>query len=336
MTKRLIIADRQLEYIERLKAYIDRKYPSYYEIEAFCNKEELRERLQSETCEVCLFSKQMYDTLFSFKHVKLPILLEEESRQASYPEKIKWSIPKYSRISTMIQYIEAQYMEVERNRPLVYSFYAPAGGVGKTTIALGTALSYAQAGRKVFYINLEDWDSTGLFFNRQSKEVALPQASLGANSDFYLLQKNMRQDLSSQMMYWLRTTTEVDQALLECLPKFIEALIESETAQIIVLDLSQDYAFLKERLAKLSDYIMLVSDTRTHSNFKMKQFLEKTDIMNVCKDKLRWVLNQGQETSLVTALEVTSRIETLYASDAFGLCETIATNKLLKLHGLTE
>jgi len=47
----------------------------------------------------------------------------------------------------------------------VVAIYSPIGGSGKTTVAVNSAVHCAKKGLEVFYLNLENFQSTPLYFN---------------------------------------------------------------------------------------------------------------------------------------------------------------------------
>ncbi|MEK3881976.1 AAA family ATPase [Paenibacillus sp. PL2-23] len=59
----------------------------------------------------------------------------------------------------------------DRGDTKVLTIHSASGGVGKTTLALHLANAAAARGRKVFYLNMERWDTSGLWLHGQSASV---------------------------------------------------------------------------------------------------------------------------------------------------------------------
>lgn len=333
VAKNLIIADTDKEYVARLSAYILKTYGDDYEIEVFYEKSALKERIQQQRCEVLLLSPQLYDSQIYFKNIKLPIILIDDDQLVPYPDKFKWTINKYTRISTLLHYINKEYEEVEKNRPIIYSFYGPAGGVGKTTIALATAMAYAKIGRKVLYINLEEMDSTGMFF--EEKDITPKEVLERPVEDAYdqILAERVKQYEHTHIMYLKRNYID-DKKQNARIDLLVERAIDSGIANIVVIDLSASYSQLYEGFAEISDYVILVSNAHTHAIYKLTQLLEETKLVEEFGEKLKLIVNQSKELSISTDIEVVGRIDKLYATNPLGLCEYIAQNQFLKLHGL--
>lgn len=332
--KNLIIADTDKEYVARLSAYILKTYGNDYEIELFYDKSKLKERIQQRRCEVLLLSPQLYDSQIYLKNIKLPIILIDDDQLVPYPDKFKWTINKYTRISKLLHYMNKEYEKVEKNRPIIYSFYGPAGGVGKTTMALAAAMAYAKVGRKVLYINLEEMDSTGMFF--EEKDSTPKEVLEHPIEDAYdqILAERIKQYEHTPIMYLKRNYIEDKKQGNAQVDLLVERAIDSGIANIVMIDLSASYSQLYEVFAGISDYVVLVSNAHTHAIYKLTQLLRETKLVEEFGEKLKLIVNQSKELSISTEIDVIGRIDKLYATNPLGLCEYIAQNQFLKLHGL--
>lgn len=334
MAKRIIIADIQQEYVERLQAYLQKAYTGRYDIEVFDDKAKLVKHIATQKCDILLLAPQLYDQTLNLKHIKLPIILQKDHEILPSHEKLKWVIPKYTRVSTMVNYIEAQFEEVERNRPLIYSMYSPAGGVGQTTMALAVALSYAQQNKKVMYVNLEAVDSTDMFMDTKSVLTKENLSKVGENKEIQFLREHIQQDPKTHIMCVKYHEIQWPNGLYENIGDMIEKIIDCEIANIVVVDLGHAYDSLQKDLMEQSDYVLMVDDGRTHSQFKINQVLKQTQGTMLLNEKVRRVLNQAQERENDLPLEIVGKIDNVYSATPMGVCEAIAKNKALKLHGL--
>ncbi len=338
MSMNLIIADTNQEYMERLKDYIVNKYQEQYTIELINDKYRLKERIKLGKCQVVLLTPSLYDPEMNIKNVELPIILVDEETALPYPDKFKRAINKYTRITSLIKYVQEEYEEMERNKPLVYAVYSPAGGVGKTTIALSAAIAYAIAGKKVLYFNLEDLDSTPMFFERA--EVPHMNDLLGLAKDSYeqMLARRIGQDKRTGVMYFTRQVQTLDPYTIsaEEITHIVESVIESGIANVVIMDLSTELNFLNKQVFEIADYMLMVVNQNTHATYKTNCFMRQMEMIEPLKSKLRLVINQGKECSINQEIEVVARIDKLYATNPLGLCEYIAQNHFLSLQGLSE
>ncbi len=336
MPMNLIIADTNKEYMKRLKDYISSKYQEEYTIELIDDKHQLKERTKMGKCEVVLLAPNLYDPGMNLKNIDLPIILLDEEVPLTYPDKFKKAINKYTRITKLVKYVEEEYEEMERNRPLVYGVYSPAGGVGKTTISMATAISYVKAGKKVLYINLEDLDSTPMYFDKAKHAKVDELAKLARDSYEQMLVKKITKDRNTGVMYLTREDKTLDSYSIssEEISHMIESVIETGMANVVVVDTSTEISFLNRKVFEISDYMLMVVNQNTQATYKTNSFMTQGEIIEPIKEKIRFVINQGKEAGVNQDVEVIARIDKLYATNPLGLCEYIAENHFLNLHGL--
>lgn len=337
MAKHLIIADTNHSYVKRLKAYIERHYTKQYQVEVVDTKELLIKKIQEHECDILLLDESLYEAKMAFKQVTLPILLEEEDISFVKKEdqtKLKWRYNKYKRISTLIDYIETQLEVIEKNKPLVYSIYGVAGGVGQTTVAMATALAYARIGKKVLYINLENLNSTGMFLNLEAQiPKHLKEVEVQDNDDQFIADA-IRQDEKTKIMFLERPFNHLHQSFIDKLPLYIQRILEHGIADRIILDMNVAQITLSEQFIRCLDYLVLVSNGQTHAHYKLEQWLKQNKSTMLPQEKMKIVINQSKEARMNTSAEVIGRIDKLFATSPLDLCEYIVQHQLLKLQGL--
>lgn len=335
VARSLVIAEEHEEYRNRLKNYLEKYYKNQYDIEVFEDKKTFLDYIEHQKCDMALFSTAFYEETMNLKNISLPVILSEEGEEKPSHYKLKWMVQKYTRISKLMTYIDSEYEEVKRNRPLIYSFYSPAGGVGQTTIAIGAALSYLKAGRKVLYINLEEVDSTGLYFGKRSGGLSEHLSSSEIPAEVQFLTQYIKRDMKTGVLYWVNEKSETQNTY--SMEEMIEKIIDFEVANVVVLDLAHHYDLMESIYFKLADFIVLVRNNQIQSKYKIKQILEQKALKSEIKDKLRFVINQEKMGDLdKEKIEKAIIVEKVYAPNALGLCEYIADNKLLKLDGLDK
>ena len=336
MPMNLIIADTNKEYMKRLKHYISKKYEEEYTIELIDDKYQLKERTKMGKCQVVLLSPNLYDPEMNFKNIDLPIILLDEEAPLTYPDKFKKAINKYTRITKLVRYVQEEYEEMQRNRPLVYAVYSPAGGVGKTTISIATAIAYAKAGKRVLYINLEDLDSTPMYFDKSRNTTVEELTNLARDSYEQMLVKRIVKDKNTGVMHLTRVTKTLDSYALspEEISHIIEATIETGMVNVVVIDTSTEISFLNRKVFEISDYMLVVVNQNSQVTYKTNVFMTQSEIIDPIKEKVRFVINQSKEAGVNQDIEVIAKIDKLYATNPLGLCEYIAQNHFLNLHGL--
>lgn len=332
MAKSLIIAEENEVYTRRLKSYLEEKYEEVYAIEVFNKPEGFKEYIKNHQVDIVLMHPAFYQEDLNLRNMRLPIILQEDDPIDLHNRKLKWSIEKYMRISRIVEYMEDQYQEIEKSRPLVMSFYAPAGGVGQTTLAIATAMSYNRIGRKVLYISLEEIDSTELYFGKKSGSLAEHLRFKELNEETQEFAEYVKKDVKTGIFYWVRNGMK--QIPITKVQEVIEKMMDYELIDVVIMDLPHGYSDWSalERL----DYLILVKNNQIHSQYKLKQLLEQKDFIEQWKGKAKQMINEDKQLLEVEkeSLEVVARVEKTYATNALTLCETIAQNSTIHLHGL--
>lgn len=332
MAKSLIIAEENKVYVSRLKSFLEEKYKEAYSIEVFNKSEGFKEYVKTHQVDIVLMSPAFYQEDLNLRNVNLPIILQENDKIDLHNRKLNWSIEKYTRISRIVDYMEEQYKEIEKSRPLRMSFYAPAGGVGQTTLAIATAMSYNRMGRKVLYISLEEMDSTELYFGKKSGSLAEHLRFKELDEETQEFAEYVRRDVKTGIFYWVRSGME--QASISKIQEVVEKMMDYELIDVVIMDLPHGYAHWSA-LEGLDDLI-LVKNNQIHSRYKLKQLLEQKDFIERWKGKAKLMVNEDKQLLEVEkeSLEVVARVEKTFATNALTLCENIAQNSTIRLQGL--
>jgi len=131
---------------------------------------------QQPEADILLISPEFYDISAGYTNVKLKAVLScgVLSRECSGFQVIsKYStgekllgevVHLYSRLNPE----ELRFSSYLKDAGLI-GIYSPAGGTGKTTIAAALSMHCTELGMRSFYLNLESIQSTGVFFNLNSK-----------------------------------------------------------------------------------------------------------------------------------------------------------------------
>ncbi len=332
----LIIADTNHEYMKRLSEYIEDKYKGAYEIELIDGKDKLYKRVEKTRCGILLMTSNVYDPDINFRNVDLAVLLMDEESQESDKEKFKRKINKYTRITKLMEYLEYEYEEMEKNRPLIYTVYSPAGGVGKTTIALSTALAYAKIGRQVLYINLEDIDSTPMYFDEQNQSLDEQLTEVLQTSPRTLLLNRVVKDKFTGIRYLRRDEDILDTSSLRAdeIVHTIQSAMDSELVNIVIVDTNSNINLLNKTLFEESNYILMVVNEKKESTYKLNSLIASRYIDTDLQEKVRLVTNFGARYNINNRIQNVGSINKIENNNALDLCRYIAKSNLLNLHGL--
>lgn len=175
----LIIVDEEKEYIDALSDFILEEFPGKFSIHSFTNKTTFTKFIAEEYIQydILLINPSLYDKSLYEGKPGIVIFLAEAISD-SCRDSNKTTIYKYQSGRVIAQEMVKIYSEkmdtgnsiVEDNRKTkVIAVYSPAGGTGKTTLALSLGICCAQKSLNTLYINLEDVYSAGQFFNTCDK-----------------------------------------------------------------------------------------------------------------------------------------------------------------------
>lgn len=163
---RVVLADKDSFYLKQLTNYL-LKTPQGFEVLAFTEQEGLERFLQSgEPADILLIAEEMRSEITDQSAIAGHFLLAEQDGTA--PEGYV-CVPKYQRMSTLIDDVMLDYARRSgrldrmtgggRSARLI-GVWSPAGGSGKTTLALLLSHQAGLAGKKVLYQNCERLDSS--------------------------------------------------------------------------------------------------------------------------------------------------------------------------------
>jgi cellulose biosynthesis protein BcsQ len=177
-------------------------------------------------------------------------------------------------------------------RARVTAVWSPAGGTGKTTVALSFAASRISAGRQTVYLSLENFSSTSVYFKETGASISKLYEKLESNA--YMFQKGIRQiDTASGIAYFCGPENYDDVNILSA--EDIEKLINAcaEDSDELVVDLSSQCDRRNQTILCLADIVLLVCDPSLTSQAKLRQFIHQNNIFEKIRANTILVNNKG-------------------------------------------
>lgn len=262
-----VIADSNIEYIERFKLYIrESEYANRLLLKSFSQEETLEQFLDENPSVQIIFAEEKF---LSERVKRYPIDLilligEKNSESASFR-----SLSKYQPLNQLISQILSIYAEHRKNEwtgpngdknTTIISVYSAAGGTGKTVTAVNLAKQIASKGAKVFYLNLEILSSTKMFFpHTDSNDI-------------------------SKILYYIKSSPKQLIAKIENLKKYdpyskVEYFDPALNLQDMSEISSEDIMVLLNALVQLRiyDYIIIDLDSSTHQ--RITEALKNSDVI---------------------------------------------------------
>lgn len=337
MLIRLAIADSDQEYLARLSNVMG-EYEDV-SLSIYTDRRSLEEALQSKRFDVLLFDSDIFEGQISVGKKTVAVMLLDEEK--FIPESLQnyHKIKKYQRISRIYSQILELYADVSpkvsgvvgEHEARSIGFYSPAGGCGKTTLALVTAAKLAARGYKTFYLNMEDIASEECYLPQTGEKGMSELVSmLGSNINFPMKLQSLLQTKTDNFYYMKHFDSPND--VYEMTEQEIEELFEEiEKAgffDFVVVDmgvsLDSRMLCLFERLHK----IVLVEKPDRIAELKLSCFLGQAHITSEYGYKMVRLLNfdDGRGGLADESVPLIGRIGTMQNPDSGQLIGALANH----------
>ncbi|MUK87027.1 AAA family ATPase [Ornithinibacillus sp. L9] len=308
---RIVIADTNKDYLESLGAYMRTSSNSkQFIVTYFSNFESLQKYIhQGEIIDILLISPEMNRSDIQTSKDTLVILLEDDALARSV--KSHPTIYRYQRLDQLVANILGQYYEnneeagkllVRTNQTKIISVYSPNGGTGKTTVAVNLCKQLAINDAKVFYLNLETFNSTKLFLSDDEEENPSLQifyyAKTNSNQLLSKIETLKKYDPYSMVNYFdiQINAEEMLELTDETINRLIKGLLETNTYDYIVLDLDSSLHERNITAIKECDILFWVVANDLTGVLKTKSLLDEEEKLfgreNLVKDKMSLILNK--------------------------------------------
>lgn len=307
---RIVVADSNKQYMDSLAAFMrTSEEASKFIVNFFSNTDRLNDYInQTETIDIVLIGTELYDSELNINPHTTVILLEDD--QISDRDVDFKTIYRYQRLNQLVSNILSIYYEentlanellVRSKQASVIAVYSPVGGSGKTTIATNFSKQLALTGSKVFYLNLETFNTTKLFFTSEEDNPSL--------QIFYYV-KTATKQLSSKieslkkydpysMVDYFDLEVSGDE-MLEItgveVQKLINSIVETGSYDHIVVDLDSSLHERNKTVLLECDQIIWPLKNNVQSFYKAHAFLNEEEKLigkeNIIKDKLLVIVNE--------------------------------------------
>ncbi|BBH24768.1 hypothetical protein Back11_61130 [Paenibacillus baekrokdamisoli] len=174
----LILAVKEADYIERLADYIRQDaFGENWQLTAFTNPTALRHFIRAGyRADLIVAQQSMLEELGEAAGITPTVVLVAHLGQCSmYTEVIQ-----YQPLPQLLQSFSAVHAASASGDHMVHaeggagavvvSVYSASGGIGKTTLALQLAGQAGMRQARVFYLNLEQWNATSLYFGEEGED----------------------------------------------------------------------------------------------------------------------------------------------------------------------
>ena len=335
MKLKLLIASDDGDYAEHLSKRLSENHSDTVEVSVCSSNSKLKELLRENKYDVALLEVSILRGV-DFANIQLPLLLWADDEKADDSFTLE-KTPKYRRVSTILAKVLEHYAKVSKcsqsaeiEKARITAVWSPAGGVGKTTVALALAARESSQGKQVIYMNLEPFSSTPVFFETSGKSISAVFEMLEANEGnvSVLIQSILQRDPISNISYFCCPDNFDDLNLLtvENISSLISAC--SGLTDELIIDMSNICDERAQRILELADRAFLVTDWTSVAQNKLLQFTSLHNLFTQIKDKTQIIANKGAKVVNPPADEVIS-LPLIQTTDASTVYKTLSANILL-------
>lgn len=298
MKIQLLIAISESDYAEHLSRVLTEKSPDIFEISVCSAPELLGELLGKRRFDAALLDSGMAGAA-DLSAIRLPLLVWDGASELEDSLQGLTRVRKYQRISAMSSDVVQRYASVcgpqegfETNRAAITAVWSPAGGSGKTAVALALAAHKAAGGKRAVYLDLEPFSATPVYFKEPGKSISTVFEKL--DGDVALLFQGIRQEDSASGICYFGCPQNYDDINI-LTESDITALLEgcAANADELVVDLGSHCAGQTRRVLELADQVLLVADSSAVCRAKCDQFRSQHNVYAGIADKLTVVANRG-------------------------------------------
>lgn len=301
MLIRMAIVDLDKEYISRIANVLE----TYDDVSLFVytNKDIFEADLKRKKFDILLFAPEFLESLVLVDSSTVTVVFLDDEHPVSEAFHNIAKVRRYQRISMMFQQILEFYAEVCKETPegvlgqngvALIAVYSPAGGVGKTTAALVTAVKLAENGYRTLYLNMEDTAAEDYYLPQNgAKGLSDILNILGSNVNFSLKVQSLLQSKLENFYYFNHFTSpgDLEEMTAEEMTELLRALEYSGLFDSIIIDMGVAMPHKLIDLFEMVHKIVLVEKPDMVAARKIERFLSQAHIMNEYGSKMSRLLN---------------------------------------------
>lgn len=327
--KRMILADSDEVYLERLSNYFMEKAPQL-ELNIFTDKALLKHFLETGTGDILAVDEEMADQeMADCPNVSVKIALSFGLGGAEGFESVK----KYQKTENLLNEILLKYAELTGSAEAIKgsshtrtaAFYSPAGGTGKSVLALGMAAAGARSGYKTLYLNLEEVDSVKHVLQKTPgnlSDLFLALKTKGMNVGIKLA-SSVGQEPSAGFFYisGVDSVSEYGEIGGEDLSRLVQTVKNQADYDLLVLDLSSGFSERILKILELADTVFVPVTPEEGAVSKVNRLLDETEFHEMYTslfEKMSLVENRMTPPKWDTELKESGLTDRIPCAGIFG------------------
>ena len=295
---RIIIADTDVRYIIPLQLQFVQEYFEKIDLEIISDKDYFSRTFSvPQKADILIISEELFDSSLQKHNIGIVFLMMEKNEEEQTADLNINRIFKYTSIKEIFNEITGKSASIlkektgKKTETQIIMVYSAAGGVGKTTIALGMAACLTQSFKKVLYINAS-WLQTfqRMLDNKSAITTSEVYAQLTSNDTS--LYDSIRHELRKELFTYLPPfkaslmSLGMDYTVYERLACSAK---KSRDFDYIIVDSDTEYDEEKAALISVADKVIIVTKQDSASVFSTNLLV--SSINGVNSDKYIFICN---------------------------------------------
>lgn len=316
MTKKnMVLADHDKLYLKQLSNYFMEKAPQL-EMNLFTDETLLSEYLEQPRSIDIVAVDDAFAALPELKKVQnaAKIVLSATMAPVDGFETVK----KYQKTEALLNEILLKYAEctgcaeaiMGKSHTRTAAFYSPAGGTGKTVLALGMAAACARSGLRTFYLNLEMVDSVKELLGRTPgslSDIFLALKTKGTNVGVKLAAcKGMEPAAGFYYLSGVDSISEYEEITGTDLKGLLDTIKSLAEFDVMILDLNSGFSGKNRMILEQADVVFVPALSDEGTVAKLRRFLSEMDLHDVYNpliEKMRLVVNRTERSGIGLELQ---------------------------------
>jgi len=334
MKVNLLIATQDNIYAKLLSDNISEHHIDIIDVSVCSALEGINEAISNKRYNVALIDPQFIEHIKTDR-IHLPLLMwSEDEHTGDFPAQYG-RINKHQRISSIVSLILERYAKVSNNKPdfdskhaNITAVWSPAGGVGKTSVALAYAISHSTEDKvsdrkEVFYLNLEDFSSVPVFFSEKGKSISTVFEMLESNEgNLEMLIQGIR--CCDKGITFLGSPDNFDDLCILSSDNVHELVSNcAKLTDELIIDLSCACNQRVRKVFELAGKVLIVTDGTTAAEAKITQFMSQNGIYESIKEKVTIISNKEAKANDPGDALIVS-LPYIQSDNATALCNDLA------------
>ncbi len=292
MRIRLILYLSDADYAANLENHFKKHFSDKLELYIYSNRDSLENAIAARKADMLVLDEGTAEAAGNIGDKILTAFLVADTSGA-FPNEIR----KYQKIENIYKILlnlyadrkgnDDAYKDMFRNSS-IYTFQPLNGGAGGTTVALACAKSLVRQKKKVFYLNMEDLESTCLYLNTEGSYSL---------DDVLFALKSRRGNLAMKIESAVRTSADgidyfypcknpydMKEITAEEIKTLVRALVSSGQYDAVIADQKLCIGETEIQLMEMADRIFWVSDGTEISACKCRRAEEMILAVDKKKD----------------------------------------------------